>query len=284
MLHAKAVTAEGRRPEGPAEYPAQCTSVSEDGQTFNVALDDHVVGTEREWAVPADKLWHWAVSASQQPSRVRGEGVGMRVGDRCVVAVNPATNALQAVQVVVRHTGKVASRPSAAVGQIEPDEPHRAVVGAKVFLKISEVAGARQLPAVGEPVEFQLALNPERADRLWAAEVVTLAPASLAGVDPSRPAPSPTSPSLKPSAADAAPPPADRLPPVSARPDAALAPAPLSPRGAHRHRIYVGRLPPTAGWRELHELCPPDGPEPVHVQARITRRTISAWSLATSRL
>ena len=232
MLHAKAVTAEGRRPEGPAEYPAQCTAVSEDGLAFTVVLDDHVVGTDREWAVPADKLWHWAVGATQQPSRVRGEGVGLEVRDRCVVAIHPATNALQAVQVVVRHTGTVASRPSAAVGQIEPDEAHRAVVGAKVFLKISEIAGAHQLPAVGEPVEFQLALNPERADRLWAAEVVTLRSSSLAAVDPSRPAPSATSPTAH-AAADAAPPPAARPPPLATRPaDAAPAPpgAPPSPQ------------------------------------------------------
>ena len=92
-------------------------------------------------------------------------------GDRCLVAVMPTTGELHSVQALPRLTGRIHSRPSASVGQIAPDQEHLAMCGGNCFVRVSQVTGAQQLPAVGERVEFHLMPNPERADRLWAAEV-----------------------------------------------------------------------------------------------------------------
>ena len=94
-------------------------------------------------------VWQWAVGSNLQPKKLTGDAVQIAPGDRCVAALDPKEGAIQAVQKIVRFPGKIATRPSASVGQIEPDEAVRGVAGAKVFLRLSEVAGALQLPAVG---------------------------------------------------------------------------------------------------------------------------------------
>lgn len=172
-LHAKAVPAEGRRNEGPVEQAGHCSEW--EGGAGVVQLDQG-----GEYPFSRSQLWQWAVALNLQPRRMAGEAVSIAPGDRCVVALDPKEGTLQAVQKIVRFQGKIATRPSSSVGQIEPDEEVRNVAGSKVFLRLTEIAGALQLPAVGERVEFQLALNPERADRLWASEVIIVGASAIA--------------------------------------------------------------------------------------------------------
>ena len=97
MLHAKAVTAEGRRPDGPTEYPAACTRAQ--GGEYAIALTgEPPASTASEWTVLASNLWQWAVGSNLQPTKLRGEQVPLSVGERCVVALHPDTSSLQAVQ------------------------------------------------------------------------------------------------------------------------------------------------------------------------------------------
>ena len=98
--------------------------------------------------------------------------------------------------------------------------------------------------------QFHLAPNPERADRLWAAEVVPLEDATLA-----------TQPLARTSSISA-----DGSGAMS-MPESTSVPA--QPQKVRSYtpgcRVYVGRLPPEAGWRELQELFFSFG-ELVHVQ------------------
>lgn len=206
-MPAKAVPAEGRRNEGPLEHPAHC--IAWDGDHGTVELDTEQGGVLE---VQQSQLWQWTLAPNLQPKKLTADKVKMGPGDRCVVARSPVNGSVQAVQLIVRFTGKISSRPSSSVGQIEPDEQWRKEAGAKVFLRLSEIAGvhtsnrvvsrarvtlnvapamalrlgALQLPDVGERVEFQLALNPERADRLWAAEVTMIEPSVLAMTPPTQ--------------------------------------------------------------------------------------------------
>ena len=178
------------------------------------------------------------------------------VGDRCVVALMPTTGELQSVQALPRLTGKISSRPSTAVGQIEPDEHSKAIAGANCFLRLSQVAGAIQLPAVGERVEFQLAPNPERADRLWAADVVPLESDSLA---------------MQPVGRSTSAPVVDAPTPVDMATHAADAGTCVGAGLQQKRtfepgcRVYIGCLPPETQLRDLQEIFAPYG-EIVHIQ------------------
>ena len=164
MLHGKAITADGRRPDGPIEVGCTCTRVLDGGEyVISVAGEAPASTSVRQWTVSATNLWMWAVGSSGNAMKHRGEQVPLTVGERCVVALHQETSELQGVQVCRRHiwlqgplsltaasslqvvrrlTGKVALRPSAAIGQIEPDQQFKAIAGAKVFLSLKEVSGA----------------------------------------------------------------------------------------------------------------------------------------------
>ena len=167
-LHAKAVPAEGRKSDGPDHVGAICQRFGgDDGGVLSLTTDHPQVAPGSSIAFTQAQLWHWAIGGDQQPKRVEGEGVGIAAGQACIAALTPANGALQNVQVVMRIKGKIASRASSAVGQIEPEEEFRQHTGSqRVFVRIGQFADALQLPAVGERVEFQLAPNPERAGRL----------------------------------------------------------------------------------------------------------------------
>ena len=171
MLHAKAVPAEGRRNEGPVALSAVCISYA--GGTGEVELTSDLPtalsGVSKTLSFEEAHLWHWAMTDKQPRVRVTGAAVTLRAGERCVVELKSTTGELHSVQAVPRLTGKISSRPNATTGQIEPDESCRAIAGGHVFVRLSQVPGAEQLPAIGERVEFQLAPNPERAEKLWAA-------------------------------------------------------------------------------------------------------------------
>jgi hypothetical protein len=244
MLNAKPVTAEGKRPDGPAELPAHCLSFS--GGEGQLELDvDTPLCDGRLISFAQKDLWHWAISSNHTPRRVSGETVTIAVGARCVVALKQGSGVLQSVQVLPRLTGKISSRPSAQVGQLEPEEQWKEVAAANVFLSLKEMPDAHQLPAVGERVEFHLAPNPGRADRLWASEVVALDGATLARQPVSRSA----------AAADSGGANADAVP-GQPQPSHSFQPA---------SRVYIGRLPTEAGWRELSEMLGHFG-ELVHLQ------------------
>ncbi|KAL1520805.1 hypothetical protein AB1Y20_022367 [Prymnesium parvum] len=235
-LHAKAVPAEGRRNEGPVESPGYCVAFSEGEGTIELDQGGTLL-------VQQPQLWQWAVAASLQPKRLSGDAVTLAPGDRCVAALDPKDGTLQAVQKIVRFRGRIATRPSSSVGQIEPEEEVRHIAGAKVFLRLSEIAGALQLPAVGERVEFQLALNPERADRLWASEV------SL--VDESTIALTPVGLSTASAAAD---------PRGGASPRGG---APSDGGSAEGTRVYVRNLHPSTEWASLRQLLSAAGDVPM---------------------
>ena len=255
MLHAKAVPAEGRRAEGPVVVSGVCTTYS-DGQGGTVELSsDTSVTSERVLEFMESQLWHWVMSSSQVRSRKEGKGVSVAPGDRCLVAVMPTTGELHSVQALPRLTGRIHSRPSASVGQIAPDQEHLAMCGGNCFVRVSQVTGAQQLPAVGERVEFHLMPNPERADRLWAAEVVPVEADSLSAQPIGRSTAVATGGGTE--ASDTASQPT--APGAQATDTAAL--GTFDPR----RRIYVGRLPAEAMWRDLQELFAPFG-ELVHVQ------------------
>ena len=227
-LNSKAVSAEGRGHSGPVAHPAHCTHFADGEGTIEIL--DGEVGVGKKLAVSQAKLWQWAVGASLQPKKLTGEQVVIKATDRCYVALMPGSDEAQSVQVVRRFTGKIFSRPSPQVGQIQPDEQFQSVAGAKIFVKVSEVAGALQLPAVGEHVEFQLGPNPERADRLWAATVTLRNKSSIAMTPLTRTASGVGAPSPK----TAAPGGAEALPP--ARPSAVSVGGGATPGG--------GGLPP----------------------------------------
>ena len=127
--------------------------------------------------------------------------------------------------------------------------------GGNCFVRVSQVTGAQQLPAVGERVEFHLMPNPERADRLWAAEVVPVEADSLSAQPIGRSTAVATGGGTE--ASDTASQPT--APGAQATDTAAL--GTFDPR----RRIYVGRLPAEAMWRDLQELFAPFG-ELLHVQ------------------
>ena len=254
MLHAKAVPAEGRRNDGPTAIPAVCLSYADgEGEVELTAdLPDAITASGRTHGFKEAHLWHWAMTDKQPRIRVTGEAVALHAGDRCIVELKTATGELHSVQVVPRLTGKISSRPSASVGQIEPDESCRAIAGANVFLRLSQVPNATQLPAVGERVQFQLAPNPERAEKLWAAEVVPLNTDSLAAQPVGRVAVTAAEPSTF-----------DGADGGSGADGASQA---LPPRAFEAGcRVYVGRLPYDASAREVAELFAPFG-ELVHLQ------------------
>lgn len=255
MSH-KAVVADGKRSEGPSEYMGKCLSA--DGGVYSVEL---LSDPPRELELSHSLLWQWAVAPSMKPKRLSGDAVRMEVGDRCIVAIwDERGGEVESVQLLRRMAGRIADRASAVAGQIEPDEAFRAVAGSRLFLKVSEILGAHQLPPLGERVEFVLAPNPERADRLWASEVTLLNPSALAALSPGR----------KTGGAKPEPPSGTPLAPshgggASARGAAAAGPARVkaetSPVGVGEEpvrngylpgrRIYVGNLPPEVTWREL---------------------------------
>lgn len=252
-LHSKAVPAEGRKADGPAAVPAECIAFNKETNEGKLQLlADTSLVEGRTVGFTQSQLWHWAMQSTQQPRRVTGEAVTIAPPARCVALLAAATGKLQSVQILMRLTGKIKSRPSAQVGQIEPDAQWQQVAPASVFVRLSQVVveGASQLPAVGERVEFHLAPNPERADRLWAAEVVPLEDATLA-----------TQPLARTSSISA-----DGSGAMS-MPESTSVPA--QPQKVRSYtpgcRVYVGRLPPEAGWRELQELFFSFG-ELVHVQ------------------
>lgn len=250
-LHSKAVPAEGRKQEGPSAIPAECIAFSDDeGELHLLADAPNVEG--RTLAFTQSQVWHWAMQSTHAPRRVTGAAVPIAPGTRCVALCAAATGKLQSVQVLMRLTGKISSRPSAQVGQIAPDEQWKGVAPCNVFVRLSQVVteGVHQLPAVDERVEFHLAPNPERADRLWAAEVVPLEEATLAKQAVGRT----TSISADGSGA-------------MAMPESTSAPAQPQKERTYTPgcRVYVGRLPPDAGWRDLQELFANFG-ELVHVQ------------------
>ena len=162
MLHAKAVPAEGRRTEAPATLAATCTAYDDGEGTLELLADHPSLDGQTSLEFTQAHIWHWAVASNHQPRRVTGDAVVVTPGARLIAALKADTGALQSVQLLIRLTGQVSSRPSAQVGQIEPDESCKNVAGAKVFLRLSEVVDALQLPAVGERVAFYLAPNPER--------------------------------------------------------------------------------------------------------------------------
>ena len=212
-LNSKAVSAEGRGHSGPVAHPAHCTQFADGEATIEIL--DGEVGVGKKLAVSQAQLWQWAVGASLQPKKLTGEQVVIKATDRCYVEVMPGSDKAQSVQVVRRFTGKIFSRPSPQVGQIQPDEEFQSVAGSKIFVKVSEVAGALQLPAVGERVEFQLGPNPERADRLWAASVTLMNKSSIAMTPLTRTAGGVGAPSPKTAAPSGSEP-----PPAAARPAA----------------------------------------------------------------
>ena len=114
------------------------------------------------------------------------KAVSERDGSDIVAIWDERGGEVESVQLLRRMAGRIADRASAVAGQIEPDEAFRAVAGSRLFLKVSEILGAHQLPPLGERVEFVLAPNPERADRLWASEVTLLNPSALAALSPGR--------------------------------------------------------------------------------------------------
>ena len=246
-LHSKAVPAEGRKVEGPAALAATCIAfdaATGEGE-LHLAMDTPLV-EGRTLAFTRAQLWNHAMQSNQTQRRVTGDSVAIAIGTRCIAMLASSTGKLEAVQVLVRLTGKISSRPSAQVGQIEPDEQCKESAGANVFVRLSQVVSsdALQLPGVCERVEFHLAPNPERADRLWAAEVVPLEETSLSKQPISRSA-------------------------ISAEAPAESSSMPQTPKNARSFtpgcRVYIGRLPPEAGWRELQELFANFG-ELVHVQ------------------
>ena len=253
MLHAKAVPAEGRRAEGPIAMPAVCATYSGGEGTLEITSEVGKIVTFKQ-----SQLWHWAMSSNQQPRRVTGDAVPMAPGDLCIALI-PENGELQSVQAVPRLTGRISSRPSAAVGQIEPDDDSKPIASANVFLRLSQVAGASQLPAVGERVQFQLAPNPERADRLWASEVIALEDNSLASKPVGRSA------AASEGGAGADPPGG----PVMGSAATAGGPTATEPPAKRTFepgcRVYVGRFPPEATWQQLHDLFAPLGTL-VHVQ------------------
>ena len=258
MLHAKAVTAEGRKAEGPIAASATCIKWADGEGELELSADVPSVSAST-FAFTQAQLWQWTLSANSQKNRVTGDGVEMSVGKRCIAEIAPQTGALQSVQALPRLTGRLASRASPQVGQIEPDETSKAIAGAKVYLRLSEVHEAHQLPALEERVEFHLAPHPERADRLWAAEVTPLDDNSLARQPISRAGGALPEVDSKP----AVPPPVDTAgggggPPSTQSPH---------PTRAYQSgcRVYVGKLAAEATWRELQELFAGFG-ELLHVQ------------------
>ena len=263
-LNSKAVSAEGRGHSGPVAHPAHCTQFADGEGTIEIL--DGEVGVGKKLAVSQAKLWQWAVGASLQPKKLTGEQVVIKATDRCYVALMPGSDEAQSVQVVRRFTGKIFSRPSPQVGQIQPDEQFQSVAGSKIFVKVSEVAGALQLPAVGEYVEFQLGPNPERADRLWAASVTLKNKSSIAMTPLTRTASGVGAPSPKaaaPGGTEALPPARPSVVSVGGAPPGGggLSPSAASPALPQRpfqpgRRLYLGCLPETATWRELQ--APPN--------------------------
>lgn len=261
MLHSKAVSAEGRRnTDGPLAVPAHVTKFA-DGEGMLELEADVPQLEESTLAFKKSHVWHWALSSNQQPRRVVGDAVSVGAGIRCVVEIKSATGALQSVQTLPRLTGRVASRASPQVGQIEPDEAHKAVAAAKVFLRLSEMSDALQLPAVGERVDFHLAPNPDRSDRLLAADVMPLEDNTLARQPISRTA------AVTDTGAGSA---AEATSPSGGGGGfgngAGGAPTAAAKRSYQPGcRVYVGRLPAEVGWRELSELFAGFG-ELLHVQ------------------
>ena len=283
-MHANgaAQSADGRRAEI-VEYPARCREWA--GASGVIELDHE----SRGLPVDRSQLWLWTVGPNLIPRKLTGGQVQLRARDRCIVALKTSTGEVEAVQAIRRLSGSIASRPSPSVGQIKPDDEFVPIAGQKVFVRSSEVAGVVQLPAVGERVEFQLALNPERADRLWAAEVTLLQQSTIAnaplmrtassGDTAGRPAPihaaggvaggGPTSPGADGAAAGS--PTAEGALPAKVATSAAPAPGGEYQPG---RRVYVGLLPADAGWRQLHELLAPLG-EVRHVQVHRPSRAVT---------
>ena len=276
MLHAKAVPAEGRKTEGPLPVACHVTKYS-DGSGM-IMLDTEVPSIDTmsegtQIAFTQGQLWHWALQSNQQTRRVVGEAVGaVAVNARCVAEIKQGSGQLHAVQLLPRLTGKLASRASPQVGQIEPDEQFNKIAAAKVFLKVSELAGGdyHQLPDIGERVEFHLAPNPERSGKLWAAEVLPLENDSLAKQSTSR-AVAPSLPEYSSLGASND----DGATYRSLGGGEQQAPPTLSNKLEQGYksgtRVYIGRLPGDCGWRELQELFARFG-NLVHVQLPLDDR------------
>ena len=121
---------------------AKCLSA--DGGVYSVEL---LSDPPRELELSHSLLWQWAVAPSMKPKRLSGDAVRMEVGDRCIVAIwDERGGEVESVQLLRRMAGRIADRASAVAGQIEPDEAFRAVAGSRLFLKVSEILGAHQLP------------------------------------------------------------------------------------------------------------------------------------------
>ena len=283
-MHANgaAQSADGRRAEI-VEYPARCREWAGDSGVIEL---DH---ESRGLPVDRSQLWLWTVGPNSIPRKLTGGQVQLRARDRCIVALKTSTGEVEAVQAIRRLSGSIASRPSPSVGQIKPDDEFVPIAGQKVFVRSSEVAGVVQLPAVGERVEFQLALNPERADRLWAAEVTLLQQSTIANAPLMRTA----------SSGDTA----GRPAPIHAAGGVAGGGLPLARRrwsrrgepdrrgrpaseGGHFGGARARRRVPArearvrraaacgCGWRQLHELLAPLG-EVRHVQVHRPSRAVT---------
>ena len=132
---------------------------------------------------------------------------------------------------------------------------------ASTCLQVSEIAGVQQLPAVGERVDFVLALNPERADRLWASDVTVLHPSTRRdstghseGVGPAPPA----SQHIHNKEGGG------RLADDQSSPRRTAGQVALSGYVPGR-RVYVGNMPTAATWRDLSALFSTFG-ELLHLQ------------------